>query len=650
MLLRRRRLPPRRAAGDDGARRRRRHRPPRRQGASVAHVAAQDARRCAAGQPRLRELVGRRPPDRRAARSRSGARRPRRSGLATSAAPERQGRSGRGSPGRATPTARRRWRRGRRRAHRSSTRPPAGVTRCDGVPVRLFPRVYDFDSGALPARSCRRCPSPGIEKLVARRGDPAMPAGRAAGRLPLDRGVEHARLGRRRARAGLPRRAERRRRRDRLGRGDGRRRARRVRHRALDRRRLRRPRPARVSRATAPAWTRSARKNRVRRFQIAFGARARAALRRRDPGRSGRRRRPLARPVLGAAAEADAGVVRDRDRHGAWRWARTRRRPKSFGAAAIGDLAVFTELDSPQGAERLVSDLVGAPDCTARLPLLVGLGGPAVLPTAQAVMGAKGFGARVPDRRADHAGAGARRARSCWRRWRRRCRARRDKEERLVTAALSRAEAVPAVAAGGAAGVGEGAGRRSGARGARARHARRSARRRGADRRARAAGRRRCGRRWSARSGARPSCPARRCWRRSPPDRTTADRARRTCCGRCRRWSSAIRPGATRCSGRCGRRWRRSAASRCAARAVMALGTLGGAGDPGALAQLREKQRRPGAALPGDARAGGAGAAAAPASTFAPPCAARSRTAIRACARPRRWRWASRATTNPPRR
>ena len=48
--------------------------------------------------------------------------------------------------------------------------------------------------------------------------------------------------------------------------------------------------------------------------------------------------------------------------------------PKSFGTAAIGDLAVFTELDSPEGAERLVADLASAPDCAARLPLLVGLG------------------------------------------------------------------------------------------------------------------------------------------------------------------------------------------------------------------------------------------------------------------------------------
>ena len=52
-----------------------------------------------------------------------------------------------------------------------------GVTRCDGVPPRLFPRVYDFDGGRFrPVVS--PLPAPGIEKLMARRGDPAMPAGR----------------------------------------------------------------------------------------------------------------------------------------------------------------------------------------------------------------------------------------------------------------------------------------------------------------------------------------------------------------------------------------------------------------------------------------------------------------------------------------
>src|SRR4051812_25971439 len=42
-----------------------------------------------------------------------------------------------------------------------------GVTRCDGVPARLFPRIYDFDSGRFrPIMS--PLPAPGIEKLIAR--------------------------------------------------------------------------------------------------------------------------------------------------------------------------------------------------------------------------------------------------------------------------------------------------------------------------------------------------------------------------------------------------------------------------------------------------------------------------------------------------
>ena len=53
------------------------------------------------------------------------------------------------------------------------------------------------------------------------------------------------------------------------------------------------------------------------------------------------------------------------------------------------------------------TDLASAPDCAARLPLVVALGEAAVLPTAQAVMTAQGPVAGVPGRGADHAGAGA---------------------------------------------------------------------------------------------------------------------------------------------------------------------------------------------------------------------------------------------------
>src|SRR6185295_4761616 len=48
----------------------------------------------------------------------------------------------------------------------------SGVTRCDGVPARLFPRAYDFDSARF---------RPVMSPLPEPRGDPAMPAGRPLG-------------------------------------------------------------------------------------------------------------------------------------------------------------------------------------------------------------------------------------------------------------------------------------------------------------------------------------------------------------------------------------------------------------------------------------------------------------------------------------
>ncbi len=54
------------------------------------------------------------------------------------------------------------------------------ISRCDGATPRLFPRAWDFDRGALPA-VVSPLPAPAPQKLVARRGDPAMPAGRPIG-------------------------------------------------------------------------------------------------------------------------------------------------------------------------------------------------------------------------------------------------------------------------------------------------------------------------------------------------------------------------------------------------------------------------------------------------------------------------------------
>ena len=54
--------------------------------------------------------------------------------------------------------------------------------------------------------------------------------------------------------------------------------------------------------------------------------------------------------------------------------------PRNFGTTAIGELTIFTDVDGPGGTDKLVADLAKAPDCASRLPLIGGLGDPAVLP------------------------------------------------------------------------------------------------------------------------------------------------------------------------------------------------------------------------------------------------------------------------------
>jgi HEAT repeat protein len=315
----------------------------------------------------------------------------------------------------------------------------SGVTRCDGVAPRLFPRAYDFDSGRFrPVMS--PLPEPGVEKLIAHRGDPAMPAGRPVG------GFHWIAASSTRA-SGSDARA--------LGApvelndgdaattwsegtgGDGRGEFVTARTTAGGYA----VRGLRVFPGDGASLEAFRSKNRLRRFQIAFGP----AREQRfdveipaDPAADAAHWRdpfwvPMPKPVQSSCVTVvvtEVALGKDASP------------PKSFGTAAIGDLAVFTELDSPEGAERLVADLVAAPDCTARLPLLVGLGAPAVLPTAQAVLGAKGFGreclveglaALEPAPKSPvvlEALAAALGGAS-------------DKEERLVTAALSRAAAAP---------------------------------------------------------------------------------------------------------------------------------------------------------------------------------------------------------------
>ena len=495
---------------------------------AVAHVAAQDGGVAPGPTPAARR-GRRRPPHRRAAHP--GARHARRGGL------DRRGRWQGGEDAvvgaGGSPRRRRRnfdRRRDRRAIACSSSRPRPGVTRCDGVAGAPVP----------PRLRLRQRPLPPRHVAVARAG--RREAGRAPGRsrdarrpppgrVSLDCGVEHARLGQRRPLAGLARRAERRRRRHHLGRGHGRRRARRVRHRADDRRRLRRA-GLRIFPGDGASLEAFRGKNRIRKFQIAFGP----AREQRfdveipvDPAADAAHWRdpfwvPLPKPMPASCVTVvvtEVALGKDASP------------PKSFGTAAIGDLAVFTELDSPEGAERLVADLATRARLRRAAAAADRPGPGGVLPTAQAVMGARGYRARVPGRRADDAGAGAQEplvlealasavAGAS------------DKEERLVDRRRCARDGRAGLAAGGAAGVRQGARRRSGARGARAGRV--------DDARAAAAlvdalGRGPVPLRAAVVSaiGRRRSCPAQPCWPRSPRVRMTAARARPTCCARCPR-------------------------------------------------------------------------------------------------------------------
>ncbi len=265
----------------------------------------------------------------------------------------------------------------------------AGVIRCDGVPARLFPRAYDFDSGRFrPVLS--PVPEPGIETLPARRGDPAMPAGRPVGGFhwtsaSTTRGAGNDARGLAapvELDDGNPATAWA----EGLG-GDGRGEFLTARSSAAGYA----VRGLRIIPGDASSPEAFRAKNRVRRFQVAFGP----AREQRfdvdigaDPAAEPTRFRepywiPLPKPMPAACVTVVIEQV----------FAGTEAAPpKTFGTTAISELALFTDVDGPQAADRLVADLAKAPDCGARLPLVVGLGDAAVLPTAQAVLAARGSG------------------------------------------------------------------------------------------------------------------------------------------------------------------------------------------------------------------------------------------------------------------
>ena len=321
----------------------------------------------------------------------------------------------------------------------------AGVDRCDGIPPRLFPRAYDFAAGRFRP-IVAPLPPAGRETLVGHRGDPAMPAGRpiadfhfvaasttrGAGSdargltapLELDDGNPATSWA------------------EGLG-GDGRGEFLTARAAATGYA----IRGLRILPGDGASLQTFRAKNRVKRLQIALGPapeqRFDVDLPEDPAGDSAHFRDaywvPLPKPMTSSCVTVVITGVTPGSEAAP---------PKNYGTTAIAELAIFTDADGPDGVNRLVSDLASAPDCAARLPLVVALGEAAVLPTAQAVLAASGSAreclvealttlAPAPKNPIVVAALAAAVTGAS------------DKEERLVTTALGRATVPPVAALSG---------------------------------------------------------------------------------------------------------------------------------------------------------------------------------------------------------
>jgi len=263
------------------------------------------------------------------------------------------------------------------------------VTRCDGETARLFPRAWDFETGRFRS-VISGLPAPGAQKLIARRGDPAMPAGRPLGGFHWTAASTTAGAGAD-ARAltppltlddGNPATAWT----EGLG-GDGRGEFLTARSASAGYS----VRGLRIIPGDAASSAAFRARNRVRRFQLLLG-----------PGAEQRFDVEIAEdPATDAARFADpywvalpkavpaacvtlviTEVARGSEANP----------PRNFGTTAIAELAVFTDLDGPEGIPRLVDDIASGTDCQQRVPLLVHAGEAAVMPTAQTLLGARGVG------------------------------------------------------------------------------------------------------------------------------------------------------------------------------------------------------------------------------------------------------------------
>jgi HEAT repeat protein len=275
------------------------------------------------------------------------------------------------------------------------------VSRCDGVAARLFPRAFDFDAGRFrPVTS--PLPPAAPEKLVARRGDPAMPKDRPVGTFHFSAASTTPAAGSDARDLAAPAALD-----DGdpatawtegLG-GDGRGEFLTARSGAGGYA----IRGVRFLPGDAASAQRFRARNRVRRFQLSFGPRAQDRFDvelPEDPGADAARFRDaywvaLPRPIVSSCVTLVITEVASGTEASP---------PKTFGATALSEVTIFTELDGPEGALRLVADVTRSPDCASRVPTLVGLGTAALLPTAQALMSAVGAAGAAPRARGSSRG------------------------------------------------------------------------------------------------------------------------------------------------------------------------------------------------------------------------------------------------------
>ncbi|HEX2660204.1 MAG TPA: HEAT repeat domain-containing protein, partial [Polyangia bacterium] len=263
------------------------------------------------------------------------------------------------------------------------------VSRCDDQPVRLFPRAWDFGSGKFrPVLSTP--PAPAKQKLVARRDDPAMPAGRPLGGYHFVAASTTAAAGADARGLASPTALD-----DGdpktvwtegLG-GDGR-------------------GEFLTARATAGAYhVRGVRivpgdastpaafkaRNRLKSILLALGPAPEQQFDvefPEDPAAASGKTAQAYWVALPAPVETSCATVVIRDVYRG-----SEATPHGGGGTtAVADLELFTELDDAGGVGRLIADTGAGVDCEAKVPLLARLGEAGVAPLSEAIAKASGAG------------------------------------------------------------------------------------------------------------------------------------------------------------------------------------------------------------------------------------------------------------------